>query len=79
MLRATLVIVAILLLQSVAEAAPFRQLTPNARTVIRGRNVVVFNNSLIVPATPRVETPDHWETARASYFQRMYGTRSLCR
>lgn len=79
MLRSMLIIVVVLLMQAAAHAAPFRQLTPPARTsVIRGP-VYVLNNSVIVQAAPRVERPDPWETMRADYFKRTYGGRGYCR
>lgn len=73
MLRFVLVTTAILLLQSVASARTV------SRTVRYNGTVYVLNNQLIVQPAPRVERPDHWQRARESYFQRMYGTSGYCR
>lgn len=49
--------------------------TASARTVAVRYNgrLVVINNPVIVQAQPRVKPTDHWDAARASYFQHRYG------
>ena len=74
MLRLTLIATILLLLQAVASA---RTVSRSSVVRVNGR-VLIINNPVITQTQPRVEKPDHWDAARASYFQRMYGN-GYCR
>lgn len=50
-----------------------------SRTVRYNGRLIVINNPTIVQTAPRIETPDPWETMRADYFKRTYGSRAYCR